>query len=404
MSTPRGPARVLFLSSCVRGGGAGRSLETLLADLDRERIDPLVVVPDRGIYADRFRELGLDPVVVRGLTESTTAPRGGRARPFADYLANAASSLRSAGALRRLIEERGIELVHCNNMLVKTPGALAAVLAGVGCSFHARNIHRGAAAGYYGTLARLPVVRGVIANSEATALPYRRRTPAKVTVVHNGVDLRRFDPGSIPAGTLARRLGIGEQAPLIGFTGHLIERKGVDLLLRAAALAAARVAELRVVIAGREQVGDTPGQEAALRRLAAELGIADRTHFVGFTDDVRPLLVDLRAAVVPSRQEPFGRAVIEPMALGIPVVAARVGGIPEIVTDGVDGLLVEPGNIDELAAAIVRVLADPEHAADIGAAARRTVRERFDGRAAARRIEDCLHRFARPGGTSANAG
>lgn len=140
---------------------------------------------------------------------------------------------------------------------------------------------------------------------------------------------------------------------MLGVFGRIIPWKGQDVVMRALAQVPSGIA----LFVGEEEDGGYANQ---LRLLAAKLGIAERVRFLGFREDVPQLmrLVDcvVHASVDP---EPFGRVVVEGMLAGRPVIATRAGGVPEIIEDGVNGILVPPGNPDELAEAIVRVLSDP---------------------------------------------
>jgi glycosyltransferase involved in cell wall biosynthesis len=388
------PARVLFLSSCVRGGGAGWSLFYLLKHLDRRRVEPLLVVPSRGCFADRFSALGVEVVELPRITERTGQQRfaaDNAATKAASYLLNALSTLGAVGPLRRLIRERRVDLVHCNNMLVKTPGALVAQSAGVPCVLHVRNLHESLPGRlYYGSLARLPAVRRVIANSEASAVPFRRVAPAKVTVVPNGVDLAEWDPSRFPRGAFRAEAGLPPEDLLVGFTGNLIPRKGIDVLVRAAARVLEGRRGVTFAAVGRVPVGAPEDYLASCTDLARRLGIGERFRFAGFRADVRPAVRDFDVLVLPSLQEPFGRSIIEAMALGAPVVASRVGGVPEIIGDGREGLLVAPGSAEELAAAIGRLLDAPGLRADLARRARERVEREFDVVRLTRRVEDLL--------------
>jgi glycosyltransferase involved in cell wall biosynthesis len=132
------------------------------------------------------------------------------------------------------------------------------------------------------------------------------------------------------------------------------------------------------------------GSEAdALRKRARELGapVAERVIFTGRRDDISALTADLTIAVLPSLREAQGISLLEAMARRIPVVASDVGGIPEVVTDGVDGLLVPPADPAALADALVRLLRDPRLRERLGEAGYGTVAERFSIDAQVRRIE-----------------
>jgi glycogen synthase len=177
--------------------------------------------------------------------------------------------------------------------------------------------------------------------------------PARVHVLPSGVPAEAFAAAATP--------GDG-----VVFVGRLHRQKGVDTLVRAVPLVPAGT---RVTL-----VGDGP-ERAAVERLAAGLGVADRVRVTGFRPhrEGLALLAGARVAVLPSRYEELGTALVEAMAAARPVVATRVGGIPELVRDGVDGLLVPPGDPAALAAALTRVLTDPALAVALGSCARQRV-------------------------------
>jgi phosphatidylinositol alpha-1,6-mannosyltransferase len=171
-----------------------------------------------------------------------------------------------------------------------------------------------------------------------------------------------------------RDLSTGD-GPLVAYVGRLVDWKGVDDLLAAAVLAAEDLPYLSVVIAG------TGPLQQHLEARALSLGLGDRVHFVGWLTDVQVTALQAAADVVaiPSRtsrdgsREAQGLSVIEAMALGKPVVAGRVGGIPDAVEDGKTGLLVPERSPDALANALRLLISDQELSAKIGAAARKSV-------------------------------
>jgi len=167
--------------------------------------------------------------------------------------------------------------------------------------------------------------------------------------------------------------------PIVGFVGRLEPRKGpLDLVAAAPAIRAA-VPGARVIVVGDEPYGRDPGYAARVRS-------APGIEQIGWVDDGAAIMSHFDVLVAPSRQEPFGTVLSEAMAAGTPVVATRVGGLAEVVADGVTGRLVEPGRPDELAAAVIDVLARREQ---MGAAARRHVR-RFGADEFTDRVEEIL--------------
>jgi glycosyltransferase involved in cell wall biosynthesis len=393
--TVRDPLGVLFVSSCVRGGGAGWSLYYLLKHLDRRLVDPAVVVPNPGIFEEGFARLDVCVHRSRVLPERTAQQRFGASSAVtrcASYGLNLAASAVFVGELVRLIRQERIQLVYANNMMVKPMTALAAQIAGVPCVLHVRNLHerQGAILLYCQATARLPRVRRVIANSRASAEPWIRSVPAKVRIVHNGVDLDDYARDAIVAGALRREIGVEREHLLVGFTGNLIERKGIEFLVGAARLLVAAGSTATFVVLGRVPLGTSDEYARRCEALVAEAGIGERFRFLGFAPDVRASVADLDVLVLPSLQEPFGRSIIEAMALGVPVVASRVGGIPEIIRDGIDGLLVPPGDELALADAIGRLADDSALRRRLGRAGANTVRERFDVVGLTKSIQDIL--------------
>jgi glycosyltransferase involved in cell wall biosynthesis len=384
-----------MLSSCVLGGGAGWSLYYLVKHLDRTRFDPIVVLPDHGIFRERYEALGVRVVAPTRLPHRTAAMRFAainRVTAAASYGLNVWDSARFVPELASVIRRERVDLVYCNNMMVKAIGALAARQTGTPCVFHVRNVHEraGRVLLYAGTLARFHQVKRIIAVSEASAAPYRRFAPGKVCVIRNGVDLSGFDPDTVPRGTFRRELGVSPTAVLVGYTGQFIPRKGLDVLIRAAARVLPGRPDLEFVAVGWSPAGSTVDHQAGYEKLARDLGVGSRIRFVGFRDDVRPAVVDFDMLVLPAWQDPFPRAVIEALALGVPVVASRVGGIPEIVEHDRHGLLVPPGDVDALASAIAALADDPGRRRAIGRAARARALDRCDVARLTLDIQDVL--------------
>ena len=130
---------------------------------------------------------------------------------------------------------------------------------------------------------------------------------------------------------------------------------------------------VRCLIVGR----DDSAYGTEIKNLAGRLHLAERTHFAGFQADVRPYLAAMNLLVLPSRAEALGLALLEAMAMEKPVIASRVGGIPEVVEHGVTGLLVDPNDPDALAAALISLIEDPGRRDLMGEAGRQRVVAQF---------------------------
>jgi glycosyltransferase involved in cell wall biosynthesis len=199
--------------------------------------------------------------------------------------------------------------------------------------------------------------------------------PARIVVIRNGVDLRRFERPSDPA-RLRRELGVRSDVPLVAVVSRLNRLKGIDHFLEAAAIVGQRLPDLRFAVIGEPGPEDRSYLDALVAS-AHRLGLRDRVVFTGLRTDVPDLLACAAVSVMPSLNEALPNVLLESMAAGTPVVATRVGGTPEAVEDGVTGLLVPPGDSVALARAIHQVLSDRELAVRLGENGRQLVRRRF---------------------------
>jgi glycosyltransferase involved in cell wall biosynthesis len=183
--------------------------------------------------------------------------------------------------------------------------------------------------------------------------------------------------GSLDVAELRRRAqGLFDRpggSPLVGTAcADLLTFKGVQYLVRAFAQVRERYPNARLLIAGAER----PDND--LRAVAFASGVADATDFLGFLDDIAPMMAALDVYVMPSFSEGLNTSALEAQALGIPVVASRAGSLPEAVLDGETGLLVKTGDSDAIADAILRLLGDAELSARMGAAGRARTEAEFD--------------------------
>ena len=194
----------------------------------------------------------------------------------------------------------------------------------------------------------------------------------RLRVIYNGVDTRHFSPNPGARQEARRKFGLPPESFLIGSVGRLVVIKDQATLLRAAEVLCARGVDVRVAIAG------TGPEETRLRQLAdATQSLAGRVHFLGACSNVEDLMRSLDVFVLPSVSEGMSNTLLEAMACGLPVVATRVGGNPEIVEDGVSGLLCAAGDANELARLIESLVNRPELRQSLGGAARQSVTSKF---------------------------
>jgi glycosyltransferase involved in cell wall biosynthesis len=196
----------------------------------------------------------------------------------------------------------------------------------------------------------------------------------RIFPVHNAVDPDHFDPDKKVDSSMVRaRFGIPAGARLVGIAARMNPWKGQFELIGAASLLRETFPDLHVIILG----ADVPAMRAEFESRARAGGIAERVHFGGFQRDVRPFLQEFDLFVHPSYGEPFGLSIVEAMAMRKPVIACGTGGVPEIITHGEDGWLVEERSPEAVADGIATLLNDRALCVRMGERARATVRSRF---------------------------
>ncbi|MBX6390233.1 MAG: glycosyltransferase family 4 protein [Frankia sp.] len=364
----RPPARpaVLAIAPSVELYGADRMFlraMTALAAAGGPAV-ATVVAPAAGELTGRIAAAGISVTVspFQVLRKSLLGPRAAVALPRMSL-----DVVRACRLIRRELAPGGIVYV---NTLTAPQWLLAARLTGRRCVCHVREREAGRRLVELALVLPLLLCDQVIANSRATAEWLASVAPTlrpRTTVIYNGVPLpecRRSRPSA------------GRRPPRVLVVGRLSPRKGQDLLIESVARLVRSGTDLSVTL-----VGDVfPGYEwyrDELRALVARHGLADVVHFAGFQADPAPYYRDADVLVVPSRNEPFGTVALEGMAHGLPVVAAAVAGLREIVVDGVTGRLVPAESVDALADALGVLVTDPRLRQRLGAAGLDRARRSF---------------------------
>lgn len=317
-----------------------------------------------GDMIDLAHSHGLDPVVISTLRNS--------AGPVADLL--------SLFRLYRLFRRERPAIVDLHLFKARLLGGIAARLAGVPVVIE--TLHGTQFAGYYRPLASWALlwierilgrlVDAVVVVSDEVAQEVIRRklaSPRKLHVVQLGLELDRFMQAR--PGRLHRELGLPEALPLVGLVGRLVPIKGVSHFVAGAARVALDVPQARFIV-----IGDGPERDA-LDRQGRQAGLGDRLFFLGWRRDMEQVYPDLDVVVLSSLNEGTPVSIIEAMAAGRPVVATRVGGVPDVIEDGVTGLLVPPEDPEAIATAVVRLLRAPDQRRRIGMTAQASAVRRF---------------------------
>ena len=351
---PPARTRVAYVIGELGKGGAEYQLVELLRHLDRTLWEPhLIVLSEGGYWADEVRRLEVP------LTE---LPRSGHL------------DLSRVRALRRALGTAAPAVLHTVLWAANCYGRLAALGLGIPRVVTAER-NAIARPGWEIAVERAldPLTDLYLVNAAAVARELERHgLPArKMRVVHNGVDLRRFPPFAVEREAARAAAGLPGARRLVAQVGRLTPQKDYPTYLQAVARVAARHADVDFLV-----VGDGPDGEA-LRRLAGDLGIAERVHWLGLRHDVPAILAGVDVLVLASRYEGLPNVVIEAMAAGAVVVATDVGGCRELVASEREGILIEPGQPDALAVAVSSLLDDDERRRTMARAARARVEREF---------------------------
>jgi L-malate glycosyltransferase len=348
--------RVLKFLNVFAIGGTERQFVNIVQRLDPQRFDLHIGCFRKwGAFLPAIEACGL-PVTafnVKGMISSKTV----------------ATQLQFA----RYLREHRIQVLHTYGWYANVFGIPAAKLAGVPVTIASIRD-----TGAHQTNSQLKVQKAVtrlascvLANSDAVrdwllSQGYRRE---KLRVIRNGIVPESHRTPSLR--TIREELGIPQDAPLVGTVCRLSPVKALSDFVNAAAITLRQHPEARFLI-----IGD--GEERiALTKQVQQAGILDRVIFTGFRTDTAQILPQLTVSVLSSLTEGLSNTLLESMSAGLPVVATRVGGNPEIIADGVTGILVPARNPEALSEAIGRLLSDSNLARQMGAAGRERIRQQF---------------------------
>lgn len=367
-STPVTPPVIAFFT-CSSGdwGGASRVLYTNLYQIDTRRLTPLLILPGKGPVEDALNQRKLRYEIFPYFTEPGRSMR---------YLKALFRSM-------RFLKRENVTMIHVNRSNFWRPAELlAARILGIPIVAHYHVInHKPSPAMHW--------CRAAIAVSRYTADQSGPPTLAR-PVIYNPISLTRFDAGR----SLRDELGLRADQVVVVFLGQIRDLKGVaDFIAMARGIPDP---DARFLLAGEcRDPQRFPGSYSA-QDLADMAGGDPRIRYIGYVKAVENVYHTVDIVVVPSRwQEPLGLINLEAGACRKPVVATRVGGIPEVVEDGVNGYLVEPGDVDALRARVAGLIADPALRARMGAAGRARVEAAFTTRPV-REFEALLLGYARP--------
>ena len=273
--------------------------------------------------------------------------------------------------LVRIVKSEKPDIVHSHTSKAGILGRLAAKIAKVPIIIHTPHGH--VFFGHFGPILsrfflwieRLfaPLTDRVVALSDGEIRDYtafNTYSREKVVKIHSGVDIEKFKPVPLRTFEKKRSLGLDPKSPIVGFIGWLLPIKGPNYLLQAMKDVWQDHENAILVFVGK---GDL---DLDLRSETLKLSANGRVKFLGWRNDIEEIMPLYDIFVLPSLNEGMGRVLVEAMAAGKPIVASNIGGIPDLVQDNMNGLLVPPGDAKALAAGIRQLIDNPEKAKMMG--------------------------------------
>ena len=350
---------VLYLHNSSMISGGERSLLQLWANLDRAVFVPHVVIPSEGPLADEARRAGVDVHI-------SSVPS---LRPW-----SVVALARTAAALAKIIESKKIGLIHSYTPRNNLVAAWVARRKGIPVIWHERNLVWGAETDVTRLFLGWP--RAVICNSRAVAKRFERKgsLPKHVRVILNGVDLVQFSSG-IDKVSAKQAMG-WEGKKIVGLVSNLNARKGVETFLAVVSLICRSRRDILFVVVGGDYGAE--GRLAELCRRAQDMGLGEQVIFTAFQSDVRPYLAAFDVSCNVTEKEACSRAILESMAMGVPVVAFRDGGNPELVEEHHGGVLVPTGDNVVFASRVLGLVDNDKERQRMGGFARTRAQEKFD--------------------------
>ncbi|MEK6775501.1 MAG: glycosyltransferase family 4 protein [bacterium] len=368
--------RVLHVHTLPVVSGSGINTYLTMKGMPGERFETALACAPGGRLNEIVREAGMDVHEVRNLVQPI--------HPLKDILA--------LFEIIRIIRREKIDIVHTHNSKAGFLGRLAGKLAGTPVVIH--TVH-GFAFHQSEPLWRRTIFRLM----EKLAAPWADHTifisqpmidwareegilrGTSYSKIYSGIDLDAFHGyGKEEQGKLREELGLGKGSRVIGFVSKLWEGKGHEIALHAMVRVAEEIPDAKLLL-----VGEGP-LKPKLIELARKLGIEQSMVFAGFRTKIAEITSLCELCILPSFFEGMGRVLLEAGACGKPVVASRVGGIPDVIVDGVTGFLVPSGDPAALSEAVLRLMRDPGSAVKMGEAARKRINEKYDVRTMVREI------------------
>ena len=349
----------------------------ILDRLDRDRFEPVAACPADSRMTEMMRSLNVRTRDLRPLDARFTW----RLDRMVRYLVSFALVILCA---RRIVIEEAPDAIHANSIRAGMVMSAATLGTHIPIVWHAHDIlprHPLSTAIRLFAMAtkrnRILAVSGAVSERFRGVIlrPLKRRVP--LVVIHNAVDLQRFQASPNGRNEIRRSLGLGKTQRVVGIVGQLTPRKGQLELIQAFAHASCEVKDAVLLIVGASLFNSDDEYVEQLQSAVESLGIRNQVSFLGQRDDIPQIMQGIDVLAVNSHEEPFALTVLEGLSSGIPVLATAVGGTPEMIQHGENGWLVPARDCNALAQAIVTLLSSATLRGQLGRKGRREAMARF---------------------------
>ena len=354
-------------------GGGEYILYLVIKNLRRDIFHPIVFYARENEIIKRLKEEDVELIRVPLNEKIISVYRDEIKKDPGNLLIYAYHLMNEIYKVIRLLTINKVDILHPHDNLSKIIGGIAAKIARVKVVAHCHDLLRNNLIDKMLLIDQLLFLDRIIAVSESVGNLFKilGRKSKKVCTIYNGIDLNKFD---YETRSLSKEeLNLSDDHVVIGVIGMFDRIKGHEYLFKAVE---------KLVFEGRTDIICLVVGEGRMRNELEEFvssrNLGRNIRFLGYRNDIPELLKVMDVVVVPSLQESFGMVPVEAMAMKIPVIATRVGGLVEVIEDGKTGILVPPGDVGSLCMAIKQLIENPEMRKEMGEAGKKRVEEKFD--------------------------
>lgn len=379
-------ARILYINGrSDKVAGAQLCLLNLIKRINHDRFEPIVLLYNKGEFAAALEGLETK-VIVRELGTISRSYNPVKLVRFIFYL------IIGLYFVRRMITRYKIDIIHCNQNVCIFYAAIAGWTTEAKCIWHVRN--RVSNFGIIGSLL-YRLTHKIICVSDYIKVPFLKMFPdavLKVDTVYDGITQIEETPEEMLV-KLRKEFGILTSNKVVGTVGRITRWKAQDYFLEAVSILVKKYPDLKIMVVGDCVEGtDKEYKESGkfkeeLKEIVLKFGLSSNVIFTGFRKDACHIIKLFDVFVLPSIEEPFGMVLLEAMVQGVPIVATNAGGVPEIILDGKEGVLVPPRQPQKMADAIEKIMTNKEAAKNLARNGLIRVRDNFSIKTSVRNIE-----------------